>query len=60
MLQKEGYFFKCYDYSYVMPRLDATNGSGIWSIQRPYGAMVGSIHCLDTIYLIKNNASNGC
>ncbi len=29
MLQKEGYFFKCYDYSYVMPRLDATNGSGI-------------------------------
>jgi hypothetical protein len=57
-----GVFFvcRCYDYSCFMLGLEATNGSGIWNIQRPYGTMVGSIHCLDIVYLIKNNASIGC
>jgi hypothetical protein len=51
---------KCYDCSCFMPRLEVTSGSGLWSIQRPYGVVVGSIHYLDIVYLIKNNVINGC
>jgi hypothetical protein len=43
-----------------MPRLEATSGSGISSIHRPYGVVVGFVYCLDTVYLIKNDVSNGC
>ncbi len=48
MLHEEGFFlFKVVWMFLFHAKMEKTCGSGIWNIERPHGALVGSIHCLD-------------